>query len=61
MSAPPDKILELVETFERNLDHYKDGKYNETQLRIEFLDPSRASCQEILSDFLREQIPAKFP
>lgn len=35
----PDKVLELVEKFERNLDSYKDGKYNETQLRREFLDP----------------------
>lgn len=38
MSAPKG-ILDLVERFERNLESYKNGKYNETQLRREFLDP----------------------
>ena len=35
----PREILDLVERFERNLESYKSGKYNETQLRREFLDP----------------------
>ena len=35
----PAKILELVERFDRNLDAYKQGKYNETQIRREFIDP----------------------
>ena len=35
----PDKILELVDRFERNIDAYKRGKYNETQVRREFIDP----------------------
>ena len=35
----PAKILELVEQFDRNLDAYKQGKYNETQIRREFIDP----------------------
>ena len=38
MSAP-DSIRQLVERFERHYDTYRSGKYNETQLRREFLDP----------------------
>jgi len=34
-----DKIIELVERFERNIDAYKQGKYKETQVRREFIDP----------------------
>lgn len=35
----PDKIKELIERFERNIEAYKQGKYNETQTRREFIDP----------------------
>jgi len=35
----PNNVLELVERFEQNIDAYKKGKYNETQLRREFIDP----------------------
>jgi len=35
----PREIIELVERFEQNVDEYKFGKYNETQLRREFIDP----------------------
>ncbi len=35
----PDKILELIERFDRNLEAYKQGTYNETQIRREFIDP----------------------
>jgi predicted type IV restriction endonuclease len=38
MSAPKE-ILRLIDQFERNLDAYKSGQYNEAQLRREFLDP----------------------
>ena len=38
MSAPP-AILDLVARFEQQLDTYKSGAYNETQLRRDFLDP----------------------
>jgi hypothetical protein len=38
MSAPKE-IIDLIGRFERNLDAYKSGQYNETQLRREFLDP----------------------
>ncbi|MGD0877791.1 MAG: N-6 DNA methylase [Anaerolineales bacterium] len=37
--AAPDIIRQLVERFEENRDSYRSGKYNETQLRREFLDP----------------------
>lgn len=33
------KVLELVKRFERNLEAYKQGKYNEAQVRCEFIDP----------------------
>jgi hypothetical protein len=35
----PEAIQELVERFTRNREEYVSGKYNETQLRREFLDP----------------------
>lgn len=35
----PREILELIARFEQQLDAYKSGQYNETQLRREFLDP----------------------
>ncbi|MHB8094151.1 MAG: Eco57I restriction-modification methylase domain-containing protein, partial [Candidatus Aminicenantales bacterium] len=38
MSAPKE-IVRLIDQFERNFDSYKSGRYNETQLRREFLDP----------------------
>lgn len=37
--AAPEQIQELVERFDRNLDAYRSGKYNETQVRREFIDP----------------------
>src|SRR5436189_2609683 len=38
MSAP-DVIKDLVKRFDEHRDAYRSGKYNETQLRREFLDP----------------------
>jgi len=38
MTAPA-KILQLVERFDANIASYKQGKYNETQTRREFIDP----------------------
>src|SRR5436309_11101308 len=35
----PTEISELTERFERNKDAYRSPQYNETQLRLEFLDP----------------------
>jgi hypothetical protein len=33
------KISDLVECFERNIEAYRNPAYNETQFRIEFIDP----------------------
>jgi hypothetical protein len=35
----PDRIVQLVETFHNNLESYKRGIYNETQARLEFINP----------------------
>ncbi len=35
----PDKIKKLIETFDYNLETYKKGSYNETQVRLEFINP----------------------
>jgi TaqI-like C-terminal specificity domain/N-6 DNA Methylase len=38
MSAPP-KVAELVERFRENRDSFHASTYNETQVRVEFIDP----------------------
>ena len=35
----PEQVTRLIETFDRNIEAYKDPEYNETQLRHEFVDP----------------------
>ena len=35
----PIKVIELVDRFENNLESYKKGQFNETQVRREFIDP----------------------
>jgi predicted type IV restriction endonuclease len=39
MSSAPHRIVELIETFDRNIETYHSPQYNETQLRREFIDP----------------------
>jgi len=39
MSAVPQAVLDLAERFDRNLEAYRSGAYNETQVRREFIDP----------------------
>jgi len=39
MTTVPSPVIELVETFDRNIDAYRSSHYNETQLRREFIDP----------------------
>ena len=39
MKEPLKQISDLVERFERNIEAYRGPAYNETQLRIEFIDP----------------------
>lgn len=36
---PPQKILDLMKRFQDNLEAYRAGQYNETQVRREFIDP----------------------
>lgn len=35
----PKEILDLVARFDQHIDDYRNGKYNETQLRRDYLDP----------------------
>ena len=35
----PREIIDLIDRFDRNRDAYRSGKYNETQVRREFIDP----------------------
>ena len=35
----PAELIELVERFERNIEAYKSGQYNEAQVRREYIDP----------------------
>jgi len=39
MAFVPSRVIELVETFDRNIDTYRSQQYNETQVRREFIDP----------------------
>ena len=39
MSQTPKIITDLVQKFERNIDEYRNPKYNETLIRIEFVNP----------------------
>jgi hypothetical protein len=37
--AAPAQLHDLVERFDRNIEAYRSGDYNETQVRREFIDP----------------------
>lgn len=60
----PDSVLDLCERFRRNVDAYRSGRYNETQLRREFLDPlfkalgwdidNKAGYAELYKDVVHE-------
>ena len=39
MSTAPREVVELVKKFELNLDSYHNPVYNETQVRLEFINP----------------------
>ncbi len=39
MSIVPSRVVELIETFDRNVEAYHSQQYNETQLRRELIDP----------------------
>jgi predicted type IV restriction endonuclease len=38
----PGELLELVERFDRDREAYRSGRYNETQVRVDFIDPLMA-------------------
>ncbi len=38
-AACPEDVMDLVERFDRNRDEYRSPAYNETQARVEFIDP----------------------
>jgi len=39
MCSVPSRVVELIETFGRDVEAYHSQQYNETQLRREFIDP----------------------
>ena len=39
MANVPSRVVQLIETFDRNIEAYKKQPYNETQVRREFIDP----------------------
>ncbi|MBC8177634.1 MAG: hypothetical protein H8E19_09535 [Deltaproteobacteria bacterium] len=47
----PARILELTDRFDYNLDSYKSGKYNETQVRLEYINPL---MEELVVDGITE-------
>jgi hypothetical protein len=36
---PIEIIEKLIETFDKNIDRHKSSLYNETELRVEFVNP----------------------
>jgi len=45
--AAPKEIVDLVERFKSNQEAYQSGKYNETQLRREFIDPQAVEVTKL--------------
>ncbi len=39
MANVPSRVVQLIETFDRNIEAYKAPGYKEAQLRAEFVDP----------------------
>lgn len=39
MAGAPKSVHQLVARFERNRKAYRSGQYNETQVRVELIDP----------------------
>ena len=60
----PSELIELVERFERNIEAYKSGQYNEAQVRREYIDPffellgwdvqNRQGYAEVYKDVIHE-------
>ena len=43
----PPAVLELVERFDRHLDAYRSGRYNETQLRVSLVEQMLALHEQL--------------
>lgn len=56
---PPQVILDLVEHFQRNADDLRSNRYNETELRREFLDPFFEALGWDVNNRLRYSKPIK--
>ncbi len=64
MTSAPNAVLNLVERFDNQLDAYRSGRYNETQVRRDFIDPlfgalgwdidNRAGYAEAYRDVIHE-------
>ncbi len=62
----PTEVLDLVERYDRNRDAYRSGRYNEAQVRREFIDPffmalgwdveNRAGHGEAYKDVVHEDL-----
>ncbi len=39
MTSAPDAVTNLIERFDNQLDAYRSGRYKETTLRRDFIDP----------------------
>ena len=39
MADAPSRAVELIDTFDRNIEAYRSQQYNEAQIRREFIDP----------------------
>ena len=39
MAEPPSQVKALVDRFDQNFDSYQSQAYNETQVRLEFINP----------------------
>jgi nitrogen fixation/metabolism regulation signal transduction histidine kinase len=37
--AIPQRVLDLIDTFQRNADEYRSAEFNEANLRIQFINP----------------------
>jgi len=70
MSGAPDTVGKLVDRFERNREAYRSGRYNETQLRVELIDPfflalgwdvhNAAGYAEAYKDVVHKDAPEHF-
>ena len=66
MKGTLKQVSNLVERFERNIEAYRSPAYNETQLRIEFVDPffealgwdvmNKAGYAEQYKDIIHEDV-----